>query len=49
MITLFENFLRWLTTPAETKKRNAARAQFIRAHAHELGEKYAAEFWDKYN
>lgn len=29
--------------------REKDRDQFIRDHAHELGEDYAAEFYDKYN
>ncbi len=49
MITIAENFLRWLFTPSHLLREQRLRQQFINDHKDELGEAYAAEFWDKYN
>ncbi len=51
MITTIRIYLALLIDKIRLKlsTRNADREQFIRDHGPELGEQYAAEFWDKYH
>lgn len=49
LFTPIERFLISITIPCHILQKRKERDEFIRKHAHEIGEEYAGEFYDKYN